>query len=858
MAEDEPYLGFSADDIPEDLQNEEQLLELDVKSQNYVDSTNVEIENNTQVISADQHDSFAQLANSGITTEYLVRLQQIQQTISFAINLGFVPIALNGKRPVLNNWQKIQKEDALEKIIEGITQYGADNIGIRCGKVSGIVVVDIDAKNNGLSTWNTLIAMYNDPYTFKVKTGSGGYHYYFKYDSDNEMLKSRSGAIKYNGATVAIDIKTNGGQVVFVGSIHPETKQQYQWVNNNPNGEKNMPPINKMPTWLLALLLETEKINTLTTVSSPQHQKPQLISMVNNSNVSLTSTSNPESPPIISEATLKAMLDKFSVDRASNYDDWIKVVWAIKAISPDYYHLAKYFSLKTNRNNFDEKALQKAWNEGNGKIKLGSLLYWLKWDVDEEKYTDFLKDHGLLTWSPIPCEASNESINFHGNKVTWHVLIKKYHEQSVWDVRSVVKDMMQCVALVVGADEVFFIKERYDEYGALQYNLAKSSKFTSIARKYHFMECKKINDKLIKRITWNFSELLNTYMTQLPYNHIDFSPAGNEPNVVNTFTGLRAKRVEYNVTDIVDILIHIKEVLCSDDSSCYEYFLNKLAYFFQNLGIKKLGVADVIISPQGIGKNIFYEHLGRYVLGEQYWYITSDINKLTGRFNKNMMGKLLIIGDEAKGHGKTAELIKPLITQEVQWVEPKGSEQFKISDWAMYAFFANSATYFEVEDGDRRYFVLRGNEKYKGNKAYFDNFSKKFQQFGDAFYSFLMDRDISAFNIQHIPCTPIKIMLQSAAGPSCRVFIKTWDWILLKPDPHNLMKYAEDGQILEGQSVSLGQLYGQYEIWCKRNGISKIESKIQFGKDLADLFEIDRKNMKSMRRPKSPPSILDL
>ena len=785
------------------------------------------------------------------------RLQELNPVVNFALSLGFVPIALDGKKPVLPCWQKIQKDNALNKINEGFARYNANNIGVRCGNVSGIVVVDIDTKNDGLSTWNSLISTHGDPYTFKVRTGSGGYHYYFMYDSDNEMLKSRSGAVKINGTKVGIDIKSNGGQVVFISSIHPDTKQLYEWVNNNPNGEQSMPPISKMPTWLLALLLETEGGGTSVAAGFKLKTKlkPQLVTMINGSNIQPVKkitvnerATTEDSPPVVSEETLIELVDNLNSDRASNYDDWLKVVWAIKTVSSSYYHIAQRFSQRTKRNNYNEGALQKVWNEGKGYIGIGSLLYWLKWDVDPIDYFNFLDNHGLHRWEPIPCEAVGEGVNFHANKITWHSVIQKYHGHSVWDIRVVVKDIMECIGLVVGADEVYFVKERYDKYDALQYNLCKSSKFEKNAGKYYFMECKRLEGNQIKRMTWSFKDIIRTYLSRFPYNCIDFAPAGNEPGAINTFTGLRAKRVEYRIEDLAPILNHIREALCNDDIACYEYFLNKLAYFLQNLGLKKLGVADMIISPQGIGKNIFYEHFGRYILGEQYWYITSDINKLTGRFNKNMMGKLLIIGDEAKGHGKTAELIKPLITQEVQWVEPKGFEQFKISDWAMYAFFANSARYFEVEDGDRRYFVLRGNEKYKGNKEYFDNFSAKFQQFSDAFYSFLMDRDISSFNIQHIPCTPIKLILQESAGSSCRVFIKMWNWKILKPDLTNLLQYCEDGEIPIGGKISLADLHSQYIIWCKRNGVAKEESKIQLGKDLADLLVLDRNKMKWMVR----------
>lgn len=55
------------------------------------------------------------------------------------------------------------------------------NIGIATGDVSGFFVLDVDPRNGGDATLAALLAEHGPlPDTYRVKTGGGGDHYYFK------------------------------------------------------------------------------------------------------------------------------------------------------------------------------------------------------------------------------------------------------------------------------------------------------------------------------------------------------------------------------------------------------------------------------------------------------------------------------------------------------------------------------------------------------------------------------------------------------------------------------------------------------------------------------------------------------
>ncbi len=166
----------------------------------------------------------------------------MNRVVAEAVKLGFVPIPLNGKKPTVPGWEKSTKQT-------NHTFNPGNNVGVVTGEVSGIVVVDIDVKDDGLKTWMEWITHHGDINTAIVKTGSGGYHYYFKYDPTTSGMKSNSKVVQVNDKNVGIDIKNNGGQVVYPGSIHPDTKNPYIWVNHPSKFG-----IAVMPNWLLEKL----------------------------------------------------------------------------------------------------------------------------------------------------------------------------------------------------------------------------------------------------------------------------------------------------------------------------------------------------------------------------------------------------------------------------------------------------------------------------------------------------------------------------------------------------------------------------------------------------------------------------
>lgn len=101
------------------------------------------------------------------------------------------------------------------------------NIGLVTGEKSGITVLDIDTANGkrGAETWAALIEESGEPQTLLARTGSGGMHCIFNYNSALKTSKDTLGP--------GVDCRNDGGYIVAPPSRH-RSGGVYSWLNDLP------------------------------------------------------------------------------------------------------------------------------------------------------------------------------------------------------------------------------------------------------------------------------------------------------------------------------------------------------------------------------------------------------------------------------------------------------------------------------------------------------------------------------------------------------------------------------------------------------------------------------------------------
>jgi hypothetical protein len=133
------------------------------------------------------------------------------------------------------------------------TDYPDHGIGIATGAASGIWVLDID----DYDSYRDLEQRHEPlPDTLTVITGSGGYHFYYRYPDRTDIRNNASTRLG-----PGLDVRGDGGFVVAPPSVHPNGNT-YQWDAGQPEH------IADAPAWLIELVSEQPATPTTTPLTN--------------------------------------------------------------------------------------------------------------------------------------------------------------------------------------------------------------------------------------------------------------------------------------------------------------------------------------------------------------------------------------------------------------------------------------------------------------------------------------------------------------------------------------------------------------------------------------------------------------
>lgn len=299
------------------------------------------------------------------------------------------------------------------------------------------------------------------------------------------------------------------------------------------------------------------------------------------------------------------------------------------------------------------------------------------------------------------------------------------------------------------------------------------------------------------------------------YRKIIFEPGIKDETNLNLFLGFNYDKIDDFIVkedNLKFILFHIKEVICSGDENSYVYLINWLAFILQ-FPNKRMGIAIVCKSQQGVGKNIFFETFyGDMIIGRKHSICVSDPSQVVGKFNGSIENMVFTVVNEIKAESdmlKMSNLLKSLITDTTQKIEKKGQDALTVNNYNNYVFLTNNHHVVNVETDDRRYFCLSASSKYKRQQSYFDELVKNMltDDIANEFFQYLMNIDLSKWNYRNIPMTKYKSeLMKYSINPIIKWF-------------NDYIKNQADVDI----SIRKNDMYALYKETAENNNFGKIK-----------------------------------
>lgn len=145
---------------------------------------------------------------------------------------GWCVIPARGKKPLIKWEEYITKLPTEQQVRSWWEEWPSANIALVTGRVSNLVVVDVDPDRGG----DPATVYEGWPTEFIARTGGGGAHLFYTYPEGVDRVPNQVGKTGY-------DVRADGGYIIAPPSIHPDTRRPYRFIREGETG--------KAPQWVV-------------------------------------------------------------------------------------------------------------------------------------------------------------------------------------------------------------------------------------------------------------------------------------------------------------------------------------------------------------------------------------------------------------------------------------------------------------------------------------------------------------------------------------------------------------------------------------------------------------------------------
>lgn len=381
------------------------------------------------------------------------------------------------------------------------------------------------------------------------------------------------------------------------------------------------------------------------------------------------------------------------------------------------------------------------------------------------------------------------------------------------DEREAVEEINADYALVLLGDRPAVLREGFDVEGR------PDIRFLSVGGFHEWLRPMKVWVKTAGGSRpLQASKLWMDHELRRQYAGVTFLPNGEAPpGFYNLWKGFTTEP-DPNGGSFARFLEHVAENVCNGDETHLAWVMGFFAQIVQQPG-KKLGTSLVFRGPQGVGKTIVGEEIGK-LLGTHYQSV-SDERFVVGRFNAHLSNCILLQLEEATwgGDHSVAGKLKDLITGTHQLIEYKGKEPVRVRSFVRVHITSNNDWVVPAGLEERRFTVLDVGEKRIQDGPYFQKIREELEAGGRAaLMHYLLNFDLSDVPLRQVLSTDA-LRDQKYAG--------------LQPELAWWLDVLMNG-MLPGDRAGVGcapkpDLYEHYLNHAQRRGIARRASETVLG-----------------------------
>jgi hypothetical protein len=625
-------------------------------------------------------------------------LRTIEEIFKRYEELGFylIPVAHNGKAPLLDPAK--HASNSAKQMIEwhNSKKYKGCNWGLLPAK-SGLVAIDVDARDGGLELWAELSRELNVR-TMTQRSARGGYHYLFRARSGSKYKKPLS--------KKGIDIQWNNIIVIFPSRL--SEGQQYTWIDESP--------IQELP----------EKFENLFAATHKADQEPVDFIGI--------------------ESFVQKVAEQLKTKKFG-YDEWVQIGMAIHSSMPGPEGLKIWQDISSgpNMKEGDLEACAYKWNgfstKGGMTVRslgfvareLGCETPSLTLEMDKLEFAND-KQRMELEADQNPGwfkEKTGRIVSVHKEFVVEDLnrqgffLEKEFNAGKIGTLR-VGEDQHKTVGFMKPADfQLQTATHFFKEYKREQGTGSMKPHYTKVSKLWIESPERKVYDKII-------------------FNHKD------EPGALNLWSPLPCTPIKGDVSLFNQLIF---DGLANGDMDKAFWLLDWLAHLVQRPW-ERCSLVPVLIGDQGTGKGMLFDRILKVMLGHFHYKIMTA-RTLKERFNAEQAFKFLTFIDEATWRGDKEEdgILKSLTGSKMMTVEHKFGGRYAVDNYSRYAIASNNPEAVAIERSNRRYVLFEANPNYSKEHAFFSKLADQLDNgiLVQAVFESLLARPLSAFNPQKLP-----------------------------------------------------------------------------------------------------------